>query len=134
MNRKPFLVVLAELIVAYWPQLNLRWYGWLRALFPTPGNILFTLIIVAGLLWAQSAGALPLGRPGRIGPTTASTGTIACQGRLANADGNPLTDTVNMIFRLYAQASGGAPLWEEQWTGSNGVQVSDACSTSCWAA
>ena len=30
-----------------------------------------------------------------------------------------------MIFRLYNAATGGAPLWEEQWTGSNGVQVSD---------
>ena len=30
-----------------------------------------------------------------------------------------------MIFRLYSQGTGGAPLWEEQWTGSNGVQVSD---------
>ncbi|MCZ7572720.1 MAG: hypothetical protein M5U01_29540 [Ardenticatenaceae bacterium] len=30
-----------------------------------------------------------------------------------------------MIFRLYSAASGGPPLWEEQWTGSNSVRVSD---------
>lgn len=30
-----------------------------------------------------------------------------------------------MSFRLYSAASGGAPLWEEQWTGANSVQVSD---------
>jgi hypothetical protein len=30
-----------------------------------------------------------------------------------------------MIFRFYATATGGTPLWEEQWTGSNGVRVSD---------
>jgi len=30
-----------------------------------------------------------------------------------------------MIFRLYDVTAGGTPLWEEQWTGSNGVQVSD---------
>ena len=30
-----------------------------------------------------------------------------------------------MIFRLYNAASGGTPLWTEQWTGSNSVQVSD---------
>lgn len=30
-----------------------------------------------------------------------------------------------MSFRLYRAASGGAPLWEEQWTGANSVQVSD---------
>ena len=76
------------------------------------------------LLWAQSAGALPLGRP-QAAPTAASTGAIAYQGRLADANGNPLTGTYNMIFRLYAVPTGGAPLWEEQWTGSNGVRVSD---------
>jgi hypothetical protein len=30
-----------------------------------------------------------------------------------------------MIFRLYDAATGGTPLWSEQWTGSNGVRVSD---------
>ena len=30
-----------------------------------------------------------------------------------------------MVFRLYSQAGGGAPLWEETWTGPNGVRVSD---------
>ena len=30
-----------------------------------------------------------------------------------------------MIFRLYDVATGGTPLWSEQWTGSNGVRVSD---------
>jgi len=30
-----------------------------------------------------------------------------------------------MIFRLYDVPTGGVYLWEEQWTGSNGVQVSD---------
>jgi hypothetical protein len=81
-----------------------------------------TLVVLAAILWAQSVGALPLRAP--LAAST-STGTIAYQGRLADADGNPLTDTYNMIFRLYDVASGGAFLWEEQWTGSNGVQVSD---------
>ncbi len=30
-----------------------------------------------------------------------------------------------LSFRLHSAATGGAPLWTEQWTGSNGVQVSD---------
>jgi hypothetical protein len=30
-----------------------------------------------------------------------------------------------MVFRLYDAATGGTPLWSEQWTGSNGVRVSD---------
>lgn len=59
---------------------------------------------------AQSAGALPLRS---LQPATASTGTIAYQGRLADANGNPLTGTYHMIFRLYDVATGGAPLWED---------------------
>ena len=98
-----------------WPRLA-RW------LLPTPGNVLFTLLVVGGLLWAASAGALPLRAPAAAGT---STGTIAYQGRLADASGNPLTGTYNMIFRLYEAASSGAPLWTEQWTGSNGVKASD---------
>ena len=112
--------------------LNLRiplWWasspGWrrlARALTPHPGTLIVTLVVVAAILWAQSVGALPLRAP--LAAST-STGTIAYQGRLTDADGNPLTDTYNMVFRLYDVASGGVPLWEEQWTGSNSVQASD---------
>ena len=102
----------------WWPSLPANWRAWL----PSRGNVLFTLLVVAGLLWANSVGALPLRAP--LAAST-STGTIAYQGRLADADGNPITNTVNMIFRLYDAATGGVFLWEEQWTGSNGVQVSD---------
>ena len=95
--------------------------GWL----PTRGNVLFTLLVAALLLVAQTVGALPLGRPQGIAPTAASTGTIAYQGRLANADGNPTHQHGWHDFPPDDAAAGGAPLWEEQWTGSNGVQVSD---------
>jgi hypothetical protein len=94
----------------------------LHALLPHPGNVLFTLLVVAGLLWANSVGALPLRAPAAA---STSIGTIAYQGRLADAAGAPLTGTYNMIFRLYDVATGGTPLWTEQWTGSNGVRVSD---------
>jgi len=80
--------------------------------------------MIALLVAAQAVGALPLGRP-PAAPEAASTGTIAYQGRLADATGKPLTGAVNMIFRLYSVATGGTPLWTEQWTGSNGVKVSD---------
>lgn len=93
-----------------------RW--WL----PTPGNVLFTLIVIGSLLWAQSVGAISLGAP--LTATTSTAG-IPYQGRLADKNGAPLTQTVNMIFRLYAATGGGSPLWEEQWTGANSVQVSD---------
>ncbi|MFQ5342718.1 MAG: hypothetical protein ACE5F6_14340, partial [Anaerolineae bacterium] len=89
---------------------------------PSRGNALFTLLVVAGLLWATNAGALPLRIPSAAGT---STGTIAYQGRLADSAGNPLTGTYGIVFRLYDVASGGTPLWMEQWTGSNGVKVSD---------
>ena len=60
------------------------------------------------LIAAQSVGALPLANPKSA--ITNPQSTIAYQGRLADADGNPLTDTVNMIFRLYDVASSGTPL------------------------
>lgn len=96
----------------------------LTRLLPTPGNVIFTLAMIALLVAAQSVGALPLGRPLAASSAT-STGTIAYQGRLADSAGAPLTGTYNMIFRLYDAASAGTPLWEEQWTGPNSVRVSD---------
>lgn len=95
--------------------------GW-RWLLPTSGNVIFTLLVIGSLLWAQRVGAISLGAP--LAATTSTAG-IPYQGRLADKNGAPLTQTVNMIFRLYAAAGGGSPLWEEQWTGANSVQVSD---------
>lgn len=92
----------------------------IRKWLPSRGNVLFTLVMIGVLLWAQSAGAVPFSATG-----AESTGTIAYQGRLADSVGNPLTSTLNMTFQLYAASTGGAPLWTEQWTGSNSVQVSD---------
>lgn len=102
----------------YWPKFRIRWREWL----PTKGNAIFTLLVIGSLLWAQKVGAMTLGAPAAA---NTAVGTIAYQGRLADTGGAPLTGTYNMIFRLYAAVSGGTPLWEEQWTGSNSVQVSD---------
>jgi hypothetical protein len=99
------------------------WLGGWRSWLPSRGNVLFTLVIVGAFFWVQNAGALPFSAP--AAPDT-STGTIAYQGRLADAGGNPLTDTYPMVFRLYnSPAQDAYPLWEENWTGSNSVQVSD---------
>jgi len=108
----------------WWPDRPLIPRSFWRYLVPHPGTFIMTLLVIGGLLWAQSVGALPLGRP-QTAPAAASTGTIAYQGRLADSAGAPLTGTYNMIFRLYDTASAGVPLWEEQWTGPNGVKVSD---------
>ena len=121
MQRKSFLIAFSELIVAYWPRTNLNWRRRWRRLLPTPGNVLFTLLVVAALFWAQTAGAIPL----QNAASTAS-GTIAYQGRLADAVGTPLSDRYPMGFRLYASDSPDAlPLWTEEWTGTSSVVVSD---------
>jgi len=44
---------------------------------------------------------------------------------LADSSGNPLTDKVNMEFRIYDVPTGGVPLWTEMWTGGSAVDVSD---------
>jgi hypothetical protein len=93
-----------------------------RAWLPSRGNVIFTVMVAAALVWAARVGAMPLNAPLAQG---ASTSTVAYQGRLADAGGTPLTGTYSMIFRLYSAASGGVPLWEEQWTGPNSVAVSD---------
>lgn len=99
--------------------------SWFSKWLPTRGNVIFTLLIISTLVWAQSAGAFPAPAPETETAAT-STGTIAYQGRLADADGNPLTDMYPMVFRLYNAPSASAyPLWEENWTGANSVQVSD---------
>ncbi|MBK9093163.1 MAG: hypothetical protein IPM84_10330 [Anaerolineae bacterium] len=81
--------------------------GRLRRLLPTPGNVIFTLLVAA-----QTAGALRLART-KTAPAAASTGTIAYQGRLADAADAPLTGAYSIIFRLYDAATGGTPLWTE---------------------
>lgn len=48
----------------------------------------------------------------------ASTSTIAYQGRLTDMASAPLTGTYGMIFHLHTGATGGTPLWSEQWSGA----------------
>jgi hypothetical protein len=94
----------------------------LAPFLPSPGSVVFTLLMIGLLVWAQSAGAL-----GALVPNqqTTSTSTIPYQGRLGDIGGNPLTGSYPMVFRLYDVASGGTPIWEESWAGSNSVAVND---------
>ncbi|MEM7531665.1 MAG: hypothetical protein AAF639_05800 [Chloroflexota bacterium] len=102
---------------------------------PSKGTILFTLcamLVTIGLTlgtvtYALSTGIINVGAASLNQPAanTPSTSIIPYQGRLADADGNPLTATVDMHFRLYDTAEGGTPLWAEAWTDANGVQVTD---------
>ena len=43
--------------------------------------------------------------------------TIAYQGFLTSSSGVPLNGAFNVTFRLYADAVGGSPLWEETHSG-----------------
>ncbi|MEI8306393.1 MAG: hypothetical protein WCF99_04915 [Chloroflexales bacterium] len=119
-HRPPFLRALWAVIWSYRPRLSIGGLRRLRILLPSPGNVLFTLLIVGGLFWAGSVGAVPL-----LQTAASSTNTVAYQGRLADATGNPVTATTPMVFRLYNAATGGTFLWEENWTGPNSVHVSD---------
>jgi len=80
----------------------LRWLG--RQMIPNIGTLLMVVVLLL---------------------TIPSACLISYQGRLADADGNPITGKVNIEFRLYDVPTGGVPLWEEFWTGGNAVDVSD---------
>ncbi len=81
---------------------------------PTSGNILFTLLIAALILYTQRADALPGGSVPQASSSTNTT-TIPYQGRLTDSNGNPVNTTQAMTFRLYNVASGGTALWQESW-------------------
>lgn len=94
-----------------------RLHGW-KAWLPSRGNVLFTLLVAASLLWVTNVGALPSQAPLAAG--TSKT-TINYQGYLTDSDGNPVTETVEMVFRLYNSETGG----EAQWTETQTVEVAD---------
>ncbi len=102
-------------IPLWWPS-GPGWRRLARWLLPTPGNALFTLLVVASLFWATGAGALPLKAPTLAGD---STTTISYQGRLADSSGDPITtgpEGIGMQFQLYNTDTGGSSLWEEPHT------------------
>ena len=92
MNRKPFFVVLAELITGYSPR-NLGRHIRLSWFLPTPGNMIFTLLVVGCLLASQSVWLLSL-----RSPSGTSTKTIPYQGRLTDPHRIPLTGKFNTIW------------------------------------
>lgn len=60
--------------------------------------------------------ALPLALAAAVCASTASASapaTLAYQGRLADAGGTPISASLSITFRLYADPSGGTPLWSE---------------------
>jgi hypothetical protein len=85
---------------------------------PTPGNIIFTLLVVFVLFWANSVGAIPFlsTDTDQSAIMNTSSSTIAYQGYLVDSVGNPVNEPVNITFRLYNVASGGTALWSETQT------------------
>lgn len=86
------------------------WSTWI----PTPGNVIFVLIVVMVTLWTQQVGASILAN------TSASTTLIPYQGRISDNIGSPYSGSKEMTFALYTVATGGTSLWSEQ---HNGVTV-----------
>lgn len=50
---------------------------------------------------------------------------INYQGKLTDANGSPITSSVNMVFKLYTASSGGTALWTETRSGANTVTVNE---------
>jgi hypothetical protein len=70
------------------------------------------LLLAATGAWARGdarSSAAALAQAGVV------SGTISYQGRLLNADGTPVEGMHTMAFRVYAQASGGTPLWSDSF-------------------
>ena len=88
---------------------------------PTPGNVIFTLLVGAILLYIVYQEPVR----GAANSPQASTNTISYQGQLTNATGSPLNGDYDLTFRLYNVANGGMALWTEQWIGANNVTVTD---------
>jgi hypothetical protein len=88
-----------------------------RHLTPNVG----TLLIVGLFFFAQAAGAIPSFVPQQAGGPSATM--ISYQGQLTDSEGNPINGDVDMVFRLYYEASDGTAFWIEEHSGANAVPV-----------
>lgn len=93
-----------------------------RWLVPNGGTLLLiALLILSQRVWANPA----LFSAAEPRSSTTSTNTVGYQGWLADDIGTPLNGTYDMSFRIYDADVDGTMLWEELWTGPNGVGVSE---------
>jgi hypothetical protein len=86
---------------------------------PTPGNVIFTLLVAGLLIMTQQVwGAASFTNlPG------ASATTVNYQGRLADRNGNTLNGPQNLEFSIYDTNTGGNLIWGSE--SHTGVPVSD---------
>ena len=79
-------------------------YRWL----PTPGNIIFSLLLVGLLILTQRVWATPAQNTDAPG---LSATTVNYQGHLAAPNGTPKNGSFDMSFAIYNAASGGSLVW-----------------------
>jgi hypothetical protein len=92
-----------------------RWLA--RQLVPNLG----TLLLVGILLWVSGVYAAPdSASPAQLANTSFTT--VNYQGRLADASGTPINDTVSLTFALYEAETGSTAVWSES---HGAVPVSD---------
>ena len=81
-----------------------------------------TLLLAALLVITQHVWADPIAERLTSTATASSKTTINYQGYLTDSSGNPVSDPLDMVFRLYNVESGGEALWTET---QSAVAVSD---------
>jgi len=102
------------------PQKILRFC--LRQLVPNVG----TVLAVALMLFVYSAQAAPNANSVAVsGAVNATPGVIPYQGMLTDGAGNPVTGSVNIVFKLYDVNTGGTAKWVETYSGANAVNVTN---------
>lgn len=99
-----------------------EWRSWM----PTKGNFLFTLLVAVILVSTQSVWA----RSAYIESSSRSAATVNYQGRLANNNGEPITQNDVLIrFGIFNAAEGGDLLWPVNGPEIHQVDVSNGLFT-----
>ena len=77
---------------------------------PTPGNMLFTLLVAGLCLWIVTTSGVGAGLRG-LTDTNASESVIDYAGYLTDADGEPLNGSYALSFTLYDAPTSGNIVW-----------------------
>jgi hypothetical protein len=95
-----------------------------RVWLPSPGSMLFTILALCIVWGVQSVMALPAAAP-QAATALPSRGMISYQGHLTDINNQPISGTHRMRFALYPSADATTPLWEEEWSDAQAIQVVD---------
>lgn len=78
-----------------------------------------TILVVAIMLVVNQA----IAKPDLLSIQSTNPNLLSYQGTLMDSQGNPLTDTVDITFKIYDSPTSISPLWEEVRSGANAVPV-----------